>query len=156
MKTAIKQERPYWCYPTVASMATGLPVSEIIDAIGHDGSRIADASKDEPWCRAAFEFSEMALGMLKLGWAVVPLVAAFKDRPNNEYPSWDELPDIIADMGYPACVTIQQPNGFYHALFWDTKAGIVIDPLTGEEMENVHPVANVELFIKLQKRYRHD
>lgn len=151
MTTAIKQERSYWCYPTVASMATGLTVAEIIAAIGHDGSRIADATKEEPWCRAAFEFSELALAMLKLGWAIIPLVAAFDGRPTNEYPSWDDLQELIADMGHPACVTIQRPNGFYHALFWDTKAGIVIDPLTGKEHVSGPLVVNIELFVRIQK-----
>lgn len=151
MTTAIKQERPYWCYPTVASMATGLPVAEIIAAIGHDGSRIADASKDDPWCRAAFEFSELALAMLKLGWAIVPLVAAVQGR-TSEYPSWEELQEIIADMGYPACVTVQRPNGYYHAIFWDTENDRVIDPLTGEEFVSGPLVANVELFIRIGER----
>ena len=59
--------------PLAFAMALGLPVAELLEAIGHDGSEIVFPSLPEPLCRRCFHIQELIQVALSRGLAVTPV-----------------------------------------------------------------------------------
>jgi hypothetical protein len=59
--------------PRAFAMALGLPVAELLEAIGHDGNEIVFPSLPEPLCRRCFHIQELIQVALSRGLAVTPV-----------------------------------------------------------------------------------
>jgi hypothetical protein len=65
-------------------MIMGIPVEEMIELIGHDGSAEWSDTLDEPICKEGFQISEIIDVALNLGYAVTPIEAIPQKRHNGE------------------------------------------------------------------------
>src|SRR5581483_7654199 len=129
----MKQPNPWSCYPTCVSIATGIEFDNLIDVIGHDGSKIVHPCLPPPFCHEAFVPTEIAFALLKFGYACVYIIT----RPQNQiicsqekykeynidpnalrtnYPSSDELKDYILCYDYPIILHCQRTPDKYHCL----------------------------------------
>jgi len=73
-------------------MALNLPVAELIEQVGHDGSEIIFENQTEPGCRAGHSLYELIYQSLKLGYAVtpMPLILAHASIDHQQYREvWD-------------------------------------------------------------------
>lgn len=61
------------CSVTSWAMALHVPVSELIEKIGHDGGDIIFPSLDEPRCRRGFHPQELVLAAWDYGFACTPI-----------------------------------------------------------------------------------
>jgi hypothetical protein len=151
-----KQPNLWTCYPVAVSMLTGVPLTELMHDIGHDGSR--EGCHEGEWHRESFTTTEMALALLGLGWALVPLNSGEANSRGGHRTGSPRLPEVMrvaAREGLRAVVVVQRP-GRQHCLAWDAGAGLVIDPRTGGAVEPDgddpfrEPVLAVELLIPLE------
>ncbi len=152
MSRFTKQPTPWSCGPTAASILTGIPVEDIIAKIGHDGSRIAEPEKPEPWGREAFTHDELVLALAELGWATLWICAAV-DPPRLGHPDFETLKIRLMSWRVPTMVVIRKPLGD-HVLAWDVPDDSLIDPLTGDYVnEQPYPVVGFEpMFTITQSR----
>ena len=68
-----KQPNGWSCAPTAWAMAFNVPVTTIIQALGHDGGLIQWPDKPEPKCRKGFHFQEFVRIALTHCNAVTPV-----------------------------------------------------------------------------------
>jgi hypothetical protein len=61
------------CMPLAFAMALGIPVAELLEAVGHDGSKIVFPTLSEPLCRRCFHVQELIQVALARGCAVTPV-----------------------------------------------------------------------------------
>lgn len=151
MSTYLKQPTPWSCYPTAASILTGIPLDVLIKEIGHDGSKIVNRKRDWPGCYETFTSSGVAIALMKLGWTTTVLLAAIdvEGRPPSGYPDFDELQHFIQKACSTVIIVIRRKCGLEHALAWFPKAGKLIDPLIGEEIwESKEDIVYFELLFR--------
>lgn len=151
--TLPKQPTPWSCYPTCVSFLTGIPFDDLIKTIGHDGSKIVDQSAVDPWGREAFCHTQVALALLKKGWASIELQAS-PQHSNGDgvtgYPSWDRLQSIVAKRCDRVLLIAQKPSEGLHCYAWRPSENLTLDPLAGEEIEAVpYPVMYIELLVPI-------
>lgn len=149
------QPNGWTCYPTAVSILTGIDLEDLIEAIGHSGSKVVEPAKAEPARREAFCHSEMALALLKSGWALVPLYAALSNPDGSmrtAYPCLDSILNFARRNGWDAVLCVDLGDR-QHAVAWKSHPNEVIDPLTGEavELPLKAPVVTVELLIPTPK-----
>jgi hypothetical protein len=89
MKTKILQRSPnnWSCLPTSFAMVLGVPVKDVIEMCGHDGSQYwwvptpeHPNSIPEPYGRRGFHIQEMIWVAYQLGYSVTP----FEGRPQSK------------------------------------------------------------------------
>ena len=69
------------CLPTSFAIVLDIPVSEMIERIGHDGSQLAFPTLREPECRRGFHIQECIDVALSLGVSVTPIEAFPRHAP---------------------------------------------------------------------------
>lgn len=79
-----KQPNSWTCVPTAFSIATGIPLQEIFDRVGHDGSEIVWPKLPEPLCRRSFCVQEVAQA-LRPDWACSPIHEVIRVGPDLEH-----------------------------------------------------------------------
>ena len=158
----IKQPNPWSCYPAAVSMLTGIPIEELIEEIGHDGSKVIDPSIKVPANREAFIGCEMALALLNFGWAIVPIYAAPSNPDKTLRTGWPDiegLQDVLVDYCDKIVVIAQRREKEHeHAYAWDTRTSELIDPLTGENigcLSDRNPVVWFECLFETPSPIRH-
>jgi hypothetical protein len=68
-----QRPEPWMCMPLAFAMALDVPVADLLEAIGHDGSEIVFPNLPEPLCRRCFHVQELILVALSRGLAVTPV-----------------------------------------------------------------------------------
>jgi hypothetical protein len=68
-----QRPEPWMCLPTAFAMALDMPVTDLLAAIGHDGSEIVFPTFPEPLCRRCFHVQELIQVALARGFAVTPV-----------------------------------------------------------------------------------
>lgn len=111
------QPNNWSCLPTAFAMVLDLPVKEIIDLIGHDGSTITWPKLPSPFCRRAFHIQELINVSHRLGYTCTPFVS----RPLIA-PSPYVIPYEI-ELTYrpktPGVVLGKFPKRMFHAMAFD-------------------------------------
>ena len=132
----ILQPNPWSCYPTALACCTGLDLGEILRVIGHDGSRVIQPEKPDPWCREAFLFEEIAFAAFSFGWALTRVYVDTLNRDGSRRPGFLNRPGgFLGVLDCKAIVEVQrgtEEDPRWHALIYDGRAGTIYDPLTGE------------------------
>lgn len=54
-----KQPNEWSCLPTAFAMVLDIPVTEIFETLGHNGSEIIFPDEPEPYCRRSFHIQEL-------------------------------------------------------------------------------------------------
>lgn len=68
----IQQQPNKWsCFPTALAMCIDVPVKDVIEAIGHDGSERWWRELPEPYCRRSFHPQEIVYAAEHFGYDVV-------------------------------------------------------------------------------------
>lgn len=155
---AMQRQPNLWtCYPTAVSFLTGIPMPELMKAIGHDGSKVVKASQD--WMHEAFIYDEMAFALLRKGWALVKISASCVNE-NGElrtaYPTMQTIMNRLRNLKLNAVVVVQKP-GREHALAWVSKDDAFYDPRTGElatAEDSQYPVICFEALVPMQAGFR--
>lgn len=151
--TPLKQPNLWTCYPTAVAMLTGIPLEELIAAVGHDGSREIEGA-EPPWNVEAFTFSEIAFALLARGWALVPINAAEHNADGHArkfYPPLQSIVRRITRHEWKAVIVVQKP-GRQHAMAFDGATSKLYDPLTGEETTlgaNDPPILFLEILVRM-------
>lgn len=68
-----KQPNNWSCLPTAFAMVAHIPVSQFIEAIGHDGSDIIAPEYSDPYCRRSFHIQEINDVCLAHNLSVTPI-----------------------------------------------------------------------------------
>ena len=113
-----KQPNEYSCYPTCASILTGIPINKIYETIGHEGS------KDH-----YFTYNELSLALLILGWSIIRLLDYDFDSLIENFKN----ENLIYRM-----ILLVQKNKNIHAVAWDGQSKFVIDPMKNKNLELVY------------------
>jgi len=130
-----KQPNQWSCVVTSAAMILEIPVEQLIDDIGHDGSEILFPHLTDHLSRRSFHPQEISVAALKYGWAcsLMEIWPAFYDtKLNKNFKIGDSLHAkhlfyIIAHEH--ACILfgeLKNDNG-RHAVACDN--GIIYDPV---------------------------
>lgn len=69
----LKKPERWMCLPTAFAMALGMPLRDVLDLIGHDGSEIVWPNYPEPQCRRGFHTQELIDVAVRAGYAVTPI-----------------------------------------------------------------------------------
>lgn len=142
----IAQPNKWSCFPTAVSILTEIPIDDIVAEIGHDGSRVVEPDKPDPWCREAFQYSEMVVALRKFDWTIA---AIWAEISSPSYPKWPAMANVVLNWEVPTVVVIQRPLG-NHCLAWDTKKNRLYDPLTGLRVEEQpYPVTCLEPLFRI-------
>lgn len=80
------------CFPTAFAIVIGIPVIEIFNHCGHDGSEKIFPRLDEPFCYRGFHRSELIIIARKYGWAVteidyIPYLLSIDDKESKQLNS---------------------------------------------------------------------
>jgi hypothetical protein len=137
----IKQPNKWTCYPTAIAIATGMPLEDIMNALTHDGSK---PSEIHPCGHEGFHQSEIALALLRLGYA---LVSVYASTDSTNYPSFDEITDLM--LIHNCVIVIRLHHGGLHCLAWDGVS--IYDPDDGKaiDWDKIEKVVNVEAVIRI-------
>jgi hypothetical protein len=68
-----QRPEPWMCMPLAFAMALELPVGELLEELGHDGSELAFPNLPEPACRRGFHIQELVHVALSRGFALTPV-----------------------------------------------------------------------------------
>jgi len=103
--TMQSQPEQWACMPVAFAMAMGVSVDELLEAVGHDGSKIIFPTLPEPACRQGFHVQEFIVVALQRGLAVTPVelfpvLASSDERQTHTilYPdnNWKRFADTLA------------------------------------------------------------
>lgn len=133
-----RQPTGWSCLATSFAMALDLPVSALMDLVGHDGSEIVWPSLADPICRRGHHPQEMVLAAHGLGFSVTPFEAypSSIGAPGVEpflVPMRGEADDrmraIMSDA--TGVLTGTDWKGRRHAVAWDGRR--MLDPAQGRD-----------------------
>lgn len=118
------------CLPTAFAMAVGIPVSDFLIKLGHDGSELKNPDMPEPLCRAGFHIQECLYVALDLGIKFTPFEMVTR-QGISETRSWvkpwtDKVHRLMADH---RGVLLGRGRKNMHAVAWDGER--VYDPSIG-------------------------
>lgn len=134
------QLKPYqWaCSITALAMTIDVPVVELMELLGHDGSEIIWDHLPEPMCRRGFHSQELIHLAWRFGYTVTPfeifpciraMYGAIDDYPvilnEGENANWRQFFDVIRETKgiiEGRC----EPGGCHHAMHFDHNE--VFDP----------------------------
>ena len=130
----IVQPNRWSCLPTAFAMAIGITVEEMVNAIGHDGSKIIWPDLPEPRCRRGFHTQECIRVALLLGKSVTPVEYESRLAPGDVTPltitnhRWFSA-YLTTSCGVVTGVVGQNGTAKGHALAYSYT--LVADPTTG-------------------------
>jgi len=118
------------CLPLAFAMALDVPVAELLEAIGHDGSAIAFPTLPDPLCRCCFHIQEFVQVALTRGYGATPVelfpvLQIYKFHKTINYPdgNWPRFDKIIQT----SCGVLDGTGARYgHAVAYDH--GRIFDP----------------------------
>lgn len=127
-----KNPSDWACLPTSFAMVLDMPVLEVLEKIGHDGSEIVWPMLSNPHNRRSFHIQEM----IDLCWDLGKLVVMFQTKPcNSPYPHIEPInvpmkftPEerFKKLIHYPGVFTGVTNEGVGHAVAWDGR--MIFDP----------------------------
>ena len=124
-----KQPSRWSCLPTAFAMALDVPVEEIFDHIGHDGSEVIFPNLRSPYCQRSFHMQEMVDFCISRDLAVVEIhkipVGESLDGHTFLLPVSDKRMDFYL-LNYTGVLTGIGSHGHPHAVAWDKHK--VLDP----------------------------
>lgn len=122
----IQQVDNNWsCVPAAFATATGIPLDELLEVIGHDGSHLIFPDLEEPYCRRGFNGQELVTALFCFGWLAVQ-VEKIPQSITDETHIFDIIysdPDIVMkafmenSIGVIAGTFLS--TGKRHAAAWD-------------------------------------
>lgn len=114
-------------------MVMDIPVQQIFNLMGHDGSELAWPHLKEPFCRRAFADTECVWAAYKLGWAVTMLPQVTVLTPDGSNVIEVHLANF--DFANHQGVAYGRMAGRYirHSVAFRGAAGY--DPSTGKEFD---------------------
>ena len=130
----MKQTKPnLWsCAVTSFAMAIGIPVQQLIEEIGHDGSEKIFTHLPEPMCRRGFHSQELIRAAWNHGFACTPLELFPALKPTdgqgayvlmNELDSWARFKKfILTTRGVLEGASVR----CHHAVYY--RYGQIFDP----------------------------
>lgn len=129
------QPNSWSCLLTSFAMAYDMPLADLIDIVGHDGSEICWPHLAPPNNRRGFHIQELIMAGNTLGFTVTPfepqpvLISADKMFQGEPIPivqdRWLERFVAVMSVGR-GVITGETPRGARHAVAWNM--GKVFDP----------------------------
>lgn len=110
------------CLPRAFAKALGVPLEEVLEIIGHDGSEIVHPSLPDPLCRRSFHPQEMIDVCEQYGAIVTEIQRTYASQPkqattpftvNNEARWFRHL------HTYKGVLAGINSRGVPHATYWD-------------------------------------
>jgi len=122
-----KQPNGWSCLPTAFAILLDIPVKEIFEFCGHDGSEKVFSNCSDPHCRRSFHIQEMVEFCLSRQKAVVQISRNFcsQNLGGQKYSITRSREDILKLMKEHHGVLTGFVNGHGHAVAW---VGHIIDP----------------------------
>jgi hypothetical protein len=125
------------CLPAAAAMVMDVPLVDVLNMIGHDGSDIYWPSYPEPYRRRAFHIQEIIEIGLRLQWAFTPIEPKPFSWPpiNGERTAiaqpactqWDSQERLLTHLFNRRAILLGiGPHGGHHAVACDNQR--VFDP----------------------------
>jgi len=155
------QPNRWSCSVAAAAMAMHVPVAELIDKIGHDGSEIK-CDLPEPLCRAGFAPQEIIDVAFEYGWSITEIEPNPQMTPNGEviWSVFDSEDKIRARMesymdnfsGTVFGPRYDQKN--WHYVAWCHRSQCWLDP-SGPTLKKDCPPIQVYSFQIYQKTDRY-
>lgn len=128
----IEQPNAWSCAVASLAMILDKEFDEVIEVIGHDGSKIIDPGKPEPLNRMTFSYAELALAALRFGYALtqVPLKLGYHTGEGvNEF--WPSVEWLYSQLDGPCMICLESIiPGWQHQVVWDG-ADKIYDPKYG-------------------------
>ena len=122
-----KQPNHWSCLPTAFAIAVEMPVSKIIEMLGHDGGEpVFSGSRPE----RSFHIGELAILALKLGFSFTPVLstlATVNRQTNQKHYSYYDLNALLQTtfFDYRSIITGIFPGGPHAAAY---ESGMIYDP----------------------------
>lgn len=150
----IRQPNSWSCGPAAMAMALGLSLDEVIEAVGHDGSREV---KDwlVPEGRAGFNEADLALASLRLGYAMTRLHTKPALPDGQLIEPWPPIQELFAKIDGPMVLVVKSERfesdhavvieGQYATEFYDPAFGV-------RPIEELPPVKFIEFFTPIGER----
>lgn len=125
----LKQPNIWSCFPTALAMCVDRDVSEVLAAIGHDGSEIISSTEPEPYNRVSFHAAEISYAAWELGFTLTEFAKhRTMRRPDDsvhQIPDF-QLEDFLKDK--LGIITGYSPLGAPHAVAWCSEKQLIYDP----------------------------
>lgn len=133
------QPNNWSCLPTAFSTVTGIPLSNLLDEIGHDGSEIVFPNSPDPLSRKAFHPQECLIAIYKIYLKNPELQKRYFSLISNELVCHNPDSDDLYIKEYPQelfnlflqnhnGVIIGEIHGKMHAAAWDRVRQAALDP----------------------------
>ncbi len=137
-----KQPNEWSCLPTAFAMAFRIPVAEVFERIGHDGSRLDGEGKE-----TGFHNQELVDLAFDLGYHVITVEAGptlgdneFKYLTNDKY--YDRMTKYLET--YSGIIEGYCGNQ-RHAIYWEN--GSAVNPCDGVVIHNLEFIQILRFFI---------
>lgn len=119
------QPEKWMCFPTAFAIVLGIPVWDLLDEIGHDGSEVIAPKQQHPMDVRAFHPQELSMCCWRRDYLVMPFEFApcFNNPDTPETPfkikrtTDEEIQEIVS--GNPGVMCGVNHNGHNHAIAWD-------------------------------------
>lgn len=118
----IEQPNLWSCMPAAFATVTGVPISTLLELIGHDGSEVVFPDLSDPQNRRGFVGQEITRSLLHLGFmfatfeCIVP--GYLDDEHFYQLEETDFVHEIMRDsIGVLGCIV--KSTGRIHAVAWD-------------------------------------
>lgn len=128
------QPNVWSCLPTALAIVLGVPVQEIFDYLGHDGSQIFWPDLDDPWRRRSFHMQEMVDYCLSQNYALT-MVSPYLGLASKDADDVKIIENKLMDhctKYYNGILTGTVVGGLPHAIAW--RGGVAIDPASGLQL----------------------
>jgi hypothetical protein len=146
----------HWsCIPTSFAIILDMPVREVFEKVGHDGSEMIFEGKHEPYGRRSFhpqEFIDLCLerGYVFFPVEAMPLTAGPADLEYFPVPFKEGYGARLARFmsWFPGIVIGEHKGGIPHAMAWDMRQ--FYDPGSGKVFEDTD--FNIREFFAFYKK----
>ena len=122
-----KQPNRWSCLPTAFAMALDIPVEEVFEFCGHDGSATVFPDCVDPHCRQSFHIQEM-IDLCYFHQKLVTQIDCVLSSANiggQQYVVKNDRERVLAYMREYHGVLVGSVNGHPHAVVW---VGHIVDP----------------------------
>lgn len=137
-----RQPNSFSCFPTAFAIIIGVPVEEIFQKAGHDGSEIIWPSCPEPYNRRGFHPQELVYVARSYGWAV----STYEYSPQLQGQTVINVRCSIPIIGNFAVLGGYNDRKERHAVAWDGYS--IIDPAWRKSINFQSEIAYVFDWIK--------
>lgn len=132
-------------------MAAGLPVSQLIEEIGHDGSRLVTTSTPGMPEQAGFHPQEVIWPLVsRYGFMITEISDAIIEDdvvPTDLLPStWDRFQ--LLRENFHMVYAFADKNGKGHAYAWDAARQLYIDPKNRDRLDVVEQYPAIVWLVK--------